>query len=880
MIKLSNNVYHWLHNLSLITSNNKNNQKNKIKKLNIEESKKLKNGEMILSLTKIILKKEGKKNIEKNFEKKKNLKSNWKNVELAIKNLGVFINPKKKEAILNGNIVPIKEILFKLNKKFGENLKIEEKENKKRIYYNKKNYETQMYTDRKENDKKVNFQDPLIHPSQNSSNTLKNCKTENPKSLKNTNFSTDSIISNSSKSIKKSKIRLNPINSTKFAIFPNASKNFKIYTSSYLKNGQKLDKINKKFINKEYIIQNEVKNSLSLIHKNKKIENSKNIFEILIIIISKSFDMEPVHCISLFLNDNEIFKELIRNGEKNFEFQRIWIFAKNLFLYKMEIFGMIDFRDKSVKDVFLFFDFLYCFFSCPDKNVCLSVSGFFGEMIDFLVDKNMANIFRKYIRNNFSFVKRIISICEKYTFFYKTFFEILIKLGKKNSFLFEVLEILTKQEKRKEFFFFINNIFGSNYKIINFCENNKEFYNFLLVKTTQSFFSYKISIDFGFETKNNFIDKINFQEFFQSVKLLINLLQINRYKIQNNMINSFVNKLIFVYKDEKNDNKWNSSKNSKVSTIEKIQLFSFIVFLYQKFREENFEIKINFEKLFFEIIMNFEEKNLSFKKMIFELFFFGEDKNNQFIDFKEKFFYTYFFDFLKIIINCDNSRIHFCRFNVGKLITYYLKKKNIKKKYIKNFFQITSDFLYKFPEGRNYIINDFLIFFKFYFKENELNINLYKFSKNIIDFIYKFEIDRNSDNDEYIILLESFLSQIKNETIFRIQSKEDFLSKLKFAREYSILQFNEENEEEFLERIIDDNFNKIIEDNFKNEEISKKNGSIEIDDSLEKNQNENEKNIDLKNGSYNFANENETDDFEIKKTDVKKIIETKKKKTK
>ena len=662
MIKLSNEIYNWLHNLSLITSLPPKNHKNNIKKLSLQDSKKLKNGEILLSLTKKILKKEGKKNYEKNFSKKKNLKSNWENVEISIKNLGIFINPKKKEEILKGNIIPIKEILFKLNKKFGENFQIEEKENKKKIFYNKKNYETQMYTICEENSKNVNFS--KFGKNSNSFNIIKNSNSEislkinesekilkiqkNSKIAKSQIWSNSSISQNSefSNLVKKSKIVLNPINSTKFAILKNSEKkNYKIYTSSYLKNSQKLEKMDKKFINKEYIIQNEVKNTLSIINKNSKIEKSKNIFELLIVIISKSFDMEPIYVISLFLNNNEIFKELVKNGEKNFNFSRIWIFVKNLICYQNTIFKMFDFGERSLKDIFLFFDFLETFFFCPEKKIFLTFSKFLMNLVDFLKKNNMCKIFRKYLRQNFGFIKKIIFICQKNNFFYNKFFEILIKLGKKNSFLYEILEILTKSEKRLDFFFLINFIFSENSKILEFCEKNKEFYNFLLIKTTQVFFSYKISIDFGFETKNNFIEKINFCEFFQSVKLLINLLFIKKYKLQNNMINSFLQKLIFIFQNEnEKNNKWNLNKKSKINEIEKIQLFSIIIFLYKNFQNLNFEIKIFLEKFFFGIILNFEKENIYFKKMIITFFFFEENKNN-FLDFKEKFFIIIFWIF-------------------------------------------------------------------------------------------------------------------------------------------------------------------------------------------------------------------------------------------
>ena len=229
-------------------------------------------------------------------------------------------------------------------------------------------------------------------------------------------------------------------------------------------------------------------------------------------------------------------------------------------------------------------------------------------------------------------------------------------------------------------------------------------------------------------------------------------------------------------------------------------------------------------------------------------------------------------DFLEKILNFENLKINFCRFQIGKLIKYYLKKKNIKKNHIKKFFKKISKFIIKFPEGRNFLINDYLNYYKFYFFENKLNLDLYKFSKNIIEFIYNFEIDRNLDNEEYLILLENFLFEIRDEKIFRVGSKEDFLGKLKEVRERSFREVREGESDGVLERLIDENFERIVKENLEDEGIGGNEGNLKNGEKLNNEEKlKNEENLD--NGEKLKNEENLDNDEKLKNEEILNNLE-------
>lgn len=94
-------------------------------------------------------------------------------------------------------------------------------------------------------------------------------------------------------------------------------------------------------------------------------------------------------------------------------------------------------------------------------------------------------------------------------------------------------------------------------------------------KTTSFFFSYGLKLDNGFETYN-FVEKVNFKDFFYVSKLMLNLFTFQRYKINYNLKCSYIDKLLKIISEDSHQKSVMDVSKTQIKTFDKKLLFLFI----------------------------------------------------------------------------------------------------------------------------------------------------------------------------------------------------------------------------------------------------------------------------------------------------------------
>ena len=352
MLKLSNEMCGWLASFKILPAEHLTTaHKNDYTPLTQEVTHKFVQGSLLLNLTNRICKAKTMNSLIQpltrfnNTDTRKTRIINFQMLQKQLNKMGVFISDKKRQAMVEGDLRVLSYILEKLFELFGQT-KTQKVQNMKKTGYNSNNLSRA---------EKLKIKLPKL--AQQSSEDMKNGSDQKNaiEKLKN-NLSRKSICISSAKKVKGN---MNKTNTNNMFLNPGTNENsleqvpldqvqysetekdqyglailklnqnkFDLYvqTNNGNEESQKLFKISEKHINKSYLLANGGYANYKPVKRNKDPETTQNMLEVLLLILSKIFNIKPFKCISFFVDDNRQIKEICNNGEDGYGFERLTTF--------------------------------------------------------------------------------------------------------------------------------------------------------------------------------------------------------------------------------------------------------------------------------------------------------------------------------------------------------------------------------------------------------------------------------------------------------------------------------------------------------------------------------------------------------------------------
>lgn len=441
MLRISNELYHWLIQLDILTRHPEDKRINdsyeQLDKNIIDAF--LQNG-LLLDLTNKLCKIRTMNNLVINLTRFHRSGSraakiiNAKLLQKQLKQMGVQLSDEQKQNLIENDISILAYVLEKLYHLFNfcgdhEELPLHNLANKIASSNKKKDYSLNL-PELSVNNSSIDANENVRGNFQSADKNIKNSKSNY--SIKKTVFhsahktsnmkinkpSFNSAIKNipmkksvysnhyTIKSEEKSKL----FNSEKHNLALLRAKQEKYDLYVQLEKTQvksKLNQISDTHINKEYIISHGNYINYKKLKKDEDPNNSENLFETLLILLAKVFNTKPIDSIDFFIENNKLFEDFCIKGEELHNYKRMILFFEELNKLKLKIFQhIID--DKAQLNVNMLLSLTKCTLKSDNLELLKLALEFSIDLINELKRREKLFYVQVYFHNNPDHAKELM----------------------------------------------------------------------------------------------------------------------------------------------------------------------------------------------------------------------------------------------------------------------------------------------------------------------------------------------------------------------------------------------------------------------------------------------------------------------------------------